>query len=60
MAAGLSVSCNYKNSKRNKRYTFKFDGGKVMAGLMMMVTGLMAGYGSWRGKHVGLRFNDIE
>lgn len=31
-----------------------------MVGIMMMVTGLMAGNGAWRGKQVGLSYVAIE
>lgn len=51
----LSIACHYKNSAGNCKLEVKFKGEKAMTGLIMMVTGLMAGNGAWRGKHVELR-----
>ena len=50
----LSIAWHYKNSAGNCKIEVKFKGGKAMTGIIMMVTGLMAGNGVWRGKHVEL------
>lgn len=46
----LSIAWHYKSSNGKVNMDMKLEGGKVMAGLMLIVTGLKAGAGAWRGR----------
>ena len=41
-------------------FEFQFKGDRAMTGLAIIATGLMAGYGPWRGKQVESRNNVVD
>ena len=58
--AGLSITCNHKICTGNWMFEFQFKGDRAMTGLAIIATGLMAGYGPWRGKQVESRNNVVD
>lgn len=46
----LSIACRYKSPNGRFKMDLKLKGEKIMAGLAMIVTGLKAGAGAWRGR----------